>query len=97
MDPCAAAHACMHGRPFTRCDVLYFRLLQTVMVAWGELMVKDRPAQAGMQLASHGNLVASVSNAAGPWKEALLTTQAALREMVPAKGEAPLSTRLKNV
>ena len=60
-------------------------------------MVKNRPAQADMQLVGQGDLVASASNAGVHWKEALQTTQASLREIVPAKGELSLSTRVKNV
>lgn len=74
--------------------------MQAVMVAWGELMVKDRPystAQAGMQTVSNEDLVASAAHATALRREALLAMQAPLKDLMPQRGEPSLSMRLKNI
>lgn len=71
------------------------------MVAWGELMVKERPysslAQGAMQNVSNGDLVADMAHATALRREALLAVQASLRDLMPQRGDRPLATRLKNI
>ena len=75
--------------------------MQAVMVAWGELMVKDRPysmARGAMQtVSSDGGLVAGTAHATALQREALLAMQASLRDLMPHRGEPSLAMRLKNI
>ena len=72
--------------------------VQTVMVAWGEIMVKGRPPSgwlpASSNLLTAGDLVASVPEESAATRQAVLAAQETIERV---GSRVALTTRIKNV